>query len=195
MAVGMPDEGQLPPGPRRELTRAIHVLYAAAGAPGLRRISGAILARDDLNGTVSHEAIRAILNGSFAQWVKVECLVSQLLTWSVSNPDVNFEIARIHRLWLVAATEMGHLELPQYDEQAQDRQMPGDAAPFARRSARNGPSQNTAGSDAPEPGRQAGRRGSIRRPLISWNPRTGTIDVFDRQMAIQIIQDIGRSDE
>jgi hypothetical protein len=191
VAVGMPDEGQLPPGPRRELTRALHGLYVAAGAPGLRRISGAILERDDLNGTVSHEAIRAILNGSLAQWVKIECLVSQLLTWSVSKPDTNFEIAKIHQLWLVAAREMGHLELPQYDE----RTLPDEATPYARRSAHNGPGQNTAGDDAPDPVHPTERRGSIRRPLISWNPRTGTIDVFDRQMAIQIIQEIRRSDE
>ena len=195
MAVGMPDEGQLPPGPRRELTRAVHVLYVAAGAPGLRRISKAILERDDLNGTVSHEAIRGILNGAHAQWVKIECLVSQLSTWSVSRPDPAFEIAKIHGLWLMAAEEIGHLELSQQHDPARDRQISGELPVHVRRAAHDGLSQNTAGSDAPDPGRQTERRSSIRRPLISVNPRTGTIDVYDRQMAIQIIQDIGRSDE
>jgi hypothetical protein len=152
------------------------------------------LERDDLNGTVSHEAIRAILNGSLAQWVKIECLISQLLTWSVGELDTNFEVAKIHRLWLVAAGELGYLELPQHDERAQGRQVPGDAALYAR-GPTHGPGQDAADGEAPGSGQQAERRGSIRRPLISWNPRTGTIDVFDRQMAIQIIQDVGRSDE
>lgn len=195
MAVGMPDEGQLPPGPGRELTRAIHVLYVAAGTPGLRRISSAILERNDLNGTVSHEAIRGILNGAFGQWVKIECLVSQLLTWSVIKPDPAFEIARIYQLWLMAAKEISHLELAQQDELAEDRQIPGELPLHARRPAPDGLSQTATGGDAPDPGRQTERRSSIRRPLISVNPRTGNIDVYDRQMAIQIIQNIGRSDE
>ena len=79
----MPDEGQLPPGPLRELTAAIHALYQSAGMPGTHRISDEIKKRNDLNDTVSHEAVRRILMGEHARWSKVECLVMQLSRWSV----------------------------------------------------------------------------------------------------------------
>jgi hypothetical protein len=145
VAVGMPGEGQLPPGPRRELTMAIHVLYVGAGTPGLRRISKAIQDRDDLPDTVSHEAIRAILNGAVAQWIKIQCLVSQLLTWSVTRPDPAPEIEKIHRLWLMAAGGTSHLELSQPDRRPGERQTSGDLPLPALRSAGDGLTQDTSG--------------------------------------------------
>jgi hypothetical protein len=192
--VGMPDEGQLPLGPRRELTMAIHVLYVGAGAPGLRRISNAIRNRDDLPDTVSHEAIRSILNGASAQWAKIQCLASQLLAWSVTRLDPAPELEKIHRLWL-AAGEVGRLELSQPDGRHGERQLPGEPTFRGLPTGEDGSSQDIAG-DPPDLSRQVERYGLIRRPLMTWNPRTGAIEVYDRQMAIQIIQgEIGRSNE
>jgi hypothetical protein len=98
--VAMPDEDRLPPGPQRELTAAIHELYAAAGKPGTRRISNAIRDRDDLPDTVSHEAVRAILGGTRSRWHKVESLVRQLAAWSTGRPQVDATVREIHQLWL-----------------------------------------------------------------------------------------------
>jgi hypothetical protein len=98
--VSMPDEHQLPVGPQRALTAAIHELYLAAGKPGTRKISNAIRDRDDLPDTVSHEAVRAILTGTRSRWHKVESVVRQLIVWSVRRLEAHATVAKIHKLWV-----------------------------------------------------------------------------------------------
>lgn len=100
--VAMPDESRLPPGPLRDLTTAIHELYAAAGRPGVHKISAAVQARDDLPDSVSHETVRAILRGQRSSWGKVECLVRMLAEWSVERPDVTVAVRLVQKLWHAA---------------------------------------------------------------------------------------------
>jgi tetratricopeptide (TPR) repeat protein len=100
----MPGFDRLPRGPVRDLVQALHGLYQEAGMPGARTISDAIRGRDDLRDTVSHETISAALRGDgLPKWSKVECLVRQLASWAVSQPDPDAVVRRFHGLWLDAA--------------------------------------------------------------------------------------------
>jgi hypothetical protein len=111
VAVTMPGEDRLPPGPRRVLTEAVHTLYEAAGMPGTHRISDAIEHCDDLPDMVSHEAVRSILLGEPSRWAEVECVVRVLATWAVAQLDPMAEAEKIHELWRAAqppeAVEVG----------------------------------------------------------------------------------------
>jgi SseB protein N-terminal domain len=103
--VGMPDERVLPPGPARELTRAVHELYRDAGMPSLRDVSAAIRRRDDLPATVSHERVRRILLGELTAWANVDSMVQVLAARSIHAPDVTDVRHRLHALWLAAEPE------------------------------------------------------------------------------------------
>jgi hypothetical protein len=104
VAVAMPSPEDLPEGPLRRLVQAIHEIYAAAGRPGVRQISNAVKARDDLRDTVSHETVSAMLRGEgLPRWVKLESVVRQLASWAVTRPDADESVRRFHRLWLEAA--------------------------------------------------------------------------------------------
>ena len=63
MAISMPSEATLPPGPHRDLVLALHALYRSAGLPSTRAISVAIRRRTDFPDTVSHEAVGMLLRG------------------------------------------------------------------------------------------------------------------------------------
>ncbi|MFB7475606.1 hypothetical protein [Kitasatospora sp. NPDC056184] len=107
--VPMPSPDQLPAGPHRDLLHAVHVLHEEAGWPGLQKTSTAIKARDDLNDTISHEGISKILRGEVVptQWLKLEALVRQYLTWSiVRSKDIDQEVLRVHSLWQRAVTTL-----------------------------------------------------------------------------------------
>ncbi|GGK72190.1 FxSxx-COOH system tetratricopeptide repeat protein [Mangrovihabitans endophyticus] len=98
-----PRPGPLPDGPLRDLVLALRGLHRAAGKPGARQISAAIRDSDDMRDTVSHETVSAMLRGGgLPKWVKVECVVRQLVAWAVTGPDTDEEIRRFHRLWLAA---------------------------------------------------------------------------------------------
>jgi hypothetical protein len=104
VAVGLPGEDRLPPGPLRDLVVALHELYRSAGKPGFRVVSDAIKSDDSLPDTVSYETIGAILGGrGLAKWSKLECLVRQLARMAVTRPDEDGEIRRFHGLWLIAS--------------------------------------------------------------------------------------------
>jgi hypothetical protein len=102
--VAMPDEAALPPGPRRDLTTEIHVLYRGAGKPSLREISTAIRRNDDLLATVSHEKVRDILWGKQTSRRMVECLARQLIEWPGTTLDLDADatVRRIQKLWDIA---------------------------------------------------------------------------------------------
>jgi hypothetical protein len=187
VGLSMPGEDRLPPGPLRELTAAIHALYQSAGRPGTRKISDAIRARDDLNDTVSHEVVRGILQGTRASWFKVESLVIQLATWAVTKPDPEEEAKRIQLLWHAAL-------------EASASSIGSDAAPLAMAGSAVGVGADVAITDnratraAIEVADPASRvEELLERPLISWNPKTGTVDIYDRQVAMQMIKDMRAS--
>lgn len=186
----MPDEDRLEPGPKRDLTLAIHALYEDAGLPGTRTISDAIRIRDDLTDTVSHEAVRRILLGTRSRWSKVAGLVSQLIVWSVANPrpDPQLALKRIHELWLAAEKSLGsspEAPLTSFSSQI-DQQYGGQPADIE--------SSETLLSAKPDNSvvSTSERNG---QPLIRWESRMGSIEIFDRQMATQIIRDMGQSNE
>ncbi|WP_306208502.1 FxSxx-COOH system tetratricopeptide repeat protein [Actinoplanes sp. RD1] len=93
----------------RDLTAALQELHRAAGKPAARKVSTAIRDNDALRDTVSHETVNAMLrgNGILPKWVKVECVVRQLATWSVTGLDADREVRRFHQLWLAASDEPG----------------------------------------------------------------------------------------
>ncbi len=185
VGLSMPGEDRLPAGPLRELTAAIFALYQSAGNPGTRKISLAIRARDDLNDTVSHEVVRGILQGTHASWFKVESLVIQLATWAVTEPDPKEEAKRIQLLWHAA-------------QESSANSISSDAAPLA--AAGNTVSTDVAIGDHSAATATIGIADSVsqveellERPLISWNPKTGTVDIYDRQVAMQMIKDMRAS--
>lgn len=100
----MPDELRLPPGPRRDLTAALHDLYARAGKPAARTISAWIRERDDLPGTLSHEGVSAVLRGAgIPRWNNLESLVQVFVEKQrVGQADVTSVVAQIHDLWRIA---------------------------------------------------------------------------------------------
>jgi hypothetical protein len=182
VGLSMPGEDRLPPGPLRELTAAIYALYQSAGKPGTRKISQAIRTRDDLNDTVSHEVVRGILQGTRASWFKVESLVIQLATWAVTKPDPKEETKRIQLLWHAA-------------QEASAGSITSDAAPLAMAGSAVGADvavadhrTTIAAIDIADPASRVEEL--LERPLISWNPKTGTVDIYDRQVAMQMIKDM-----
>ena len=184
MPVAMPDEGRLPPGPLRALTQAIYALYVSAGMPATRTISDAIRDRDELRDTVSHEAVRNILQGTHARWSKIECLVIQLATWSVIDPNPKAELRRIHKLWSAAEQTMDSAQIQQ-DGDGKDQEF------LNPRISISGQGLASPANDGPGSGNQPETLLTTTQPLITWTTRIGTLDVYDRQMAIQIIKDMG----
>jgi hypothetical protein len=109
VAVAMPGRDRLPEGPLRELVRALHDLYRAAGKPSTRRVSAEIRKRDDLPDTVSHETVSAMLRGdAIPQWPKIQSLVLYLAAASVTRRDPEAELLRFHELWLAAEDARQH---------------------------------------------------------------------------------------
>lgn len=97
--VPMPGPGDLPSGPLRTLTEALHGLYEASGRPGLRRISAAVN-NGGFRDTVSHEKVGAMLRGEgVPKWSKLEPVVIVLARWSTPRRDPKDETRRLKRLW------------------------------------------------------------------------------------------------
>jgi hypothetical protein len=188
VGLSMPDEDQLSPGPLRELTAAIHALYQSAGMPGTRKISDEIRKRNDLTDTVSHEGIRGILMGGRARWAKVESLVVQLAALSVTRPDPRAEATRIHELWIAAERASSEEALADDAQRVQHSKVTPQLA-----------MDPMAADNVPAPtGTQSiisMLREVIERPLISIELKVGTLNIYDRQVAVQvateIIKDIG----
>lgn len=86
--------------PPVDLVTELLLLYRAAGRPSFRRISNEIRERDDMPDTVSHETVKALLNGTvIPRWSKVECVVRQLASMAVHRPDPETEVRRFLDLW------------------------------------------------------------------------------------------------
>lgn len=179
MPVSMLGEEQLPHGPLRDLTQAIHELYESAGMPAARRISDAIRRRDDLSDTVSHEAVRNILLGIHSRWSKVQCVTLQLAEWAIGKPDPASEEKKIHALWLAAERIHAKERAVGDCELESDPELVNTAHVSGHEKVRVIPEDD-----------QTERQRDDHRPLISWRTQTGTLDVYDRQMAIQLIKDI-----
>jgi tetratricopeptide (TPR) repeat protein len=82
------------------LVAELLLLYRAAGRPSYRRISVEIREHDTMPDTVSHETVSALLNGTAVpRWTKVECVVRQLASMAVHQPDPESEVRRFHPLW------------------------------------------------------------------------------------------------
>jgi hypothetical protein len=94
--VPLPGEGELPPGPHRDLVLALHGLYQAAGKPSLKVISQST----PKSHTLSHEGVRAQLNGTrVPKWANLESLVKALASKSVIKRDVEAEVEAAFKLW------------------------------------------------------------------------------------------------
>ncbi|MGY2033405.1 hypothetical protein [Nocardia gipuzkoensis] len=103
--ISMPDETQVPPGPRRALLVALHDLYGDAGKPTVRQISAWIQERDDLRGTLSRQAVSELLRGitEKPRWLNVEAFVRVLAENKVGRkPDMEDVVERILVLWRIA---------------------------------------------------------------------------------------------
>ncbi|OIJ93038.1 hypothetical protein BIV25_26085 [Streptomyces sp. MUSC 14] len=98
--IDVPDEGQLPPGPHRDLVLELHALHESAGWPGSRLVSRKIK-ENNYDGSMSHERFRSLLLGrGFPRWINVEPVVRVLALWSSRDPDS--EADRIQPLWAAA---------------------------------------------------------------------------------------------
>ncbi|MGW4492329.1 hypothetical protein [Streptomyces sp. NPDC004376] len=189
VGIRMPDEERLPPGPRRDLAAALHDLYALAGKPAARTISGWIRERDDLPGTLSHEGVSAVLRGtSTPRWNNLESLVRILVEKQCVGEaaDVVTVVRQIHTFW----------------RRADDGpQSPGPSLRTSPVTAGTDGAKETTpdqkvseGNLADEGSGVAPETPRMREPLLRWDPRQRTLDVFDRQMAVEIIKEVGGVD-
>ncbi|CAL9333889.1 hypothetical protein [Streptomyces sp. enrichment culture] len=103
--VTLPSEEELPAGPLRELTAALHELYVAAGCPSLREISESIAENDDAPTTVSHERVRQVLagKGENASCAVVVAIAMALAGKARPARDADAEADRFSRLWRLVA--------------------------------------------------------------------------------------------
>lgn len=191
VGIRMPDEERLPSGPRRELVVALHDLYALAGKPPARTISTLIRERDDLPGTLSHEGVSAMLRGAGTpRWPNLESLVRVLVEQQrVGQADVETVVMRVHTLWRIVDSG---LPQPPNTPTTPLASSPGSESseqpvvqPVAQEDA------PPAGSGSDSPGGQPASKPSAQQPLIRWNPRQRTLDVFDRQMAVELFKEVG----
>lgn len=98
--VQLPGSDELRPGPLRILTEALHDLYRAAGAPGLRTIANAVTDHERSRDTVSHQTVSALLHGAdLPKWSKLESVVRVLAEQSTPRRDPTEEVRRFKHLW------------------------------------------------------------------------------------------------
>lgn len=101
----LPGPDELPPGPSRRLTEALHELYHAAGTPGLRKIATTVTDDSRFRDTVSHQKISAMLHGAgIPKWSKLEPVVLVLAEWSTPRRNPSEEAKRFKRLWDATTT-------------------------------------------------------------------------------------------
>lgn len=188
----MPDEQQLPPGPRRDLAIALHQLYALAGKPAARALSTWIRDRDDLPGTLSHEGVSAVLRGSGTpRWANLESLVRVLVEQQRvgAAADVDAVVTHIHSLWMIAdggppSASESSLASPAIEGSGQHRE------------ATSGNHTSQPATAGPVLGDGQGSRMSPQGALIRWkHPRLGTLDFRDRQTTVEIFKEWGSNDQ
>ncbi|GLW25325.1 hypothetical protein Mame01_53670 [Microbispora amethystogenes] len=181
----MPDERRLPPGPRRDLTAALHDLYALAGKPAVREISVRIRERDDLPGTLSHEGVSAALRGvNLPRWANLESLVRVLVEQQrVGEADADMVVMRIHTLWCAADGSPVLNGSPRVPSAVRHQKVA---------SAEPAP-QGVAGSGGP--GEEMMLQMPAQAPLLRVRARQQTIDVFDREVAVEIVKRVGGAND
>src|SRR6476469_5921903 len=186
----MPDEGRLPLGPHRDLVTELHDLYGSAGKPPCRQISILIRQRDDLPGTLSHEGVSAALRGAggVPRWRNLESLVRVLAALSITELDVDTVVVRIHRLWRAADDPTACLSDLTVDVTA-------TADPVHPSESTVGPHSEIAERNRPTADMPQEQFDHAHALLARWNPRLSTLDVFDKQTAIDIIRSMGGADE
>lgn len=184
----MPDEQQLPPGPRRDLAIALHKLYALAGKPAARTISAWIKDRDDLPGTLSHEGVSAMLRGpGTPRWANLESLVRVLVEQQRvgTTADIDIVVTHVHTLWFIA------------DGGLSSASESSPAPPTVRETEQRQEATSETHTSQPEtadhdPGSDQGPRMLPQGSLIRWrHPRLGTVDFRDRQTAVEIFKEVG----
>ncbi|MGW1495221.1 hypothetical protein [Streptomyces sp. NPDC002402] len=179
----MPDEERLPRGPHRDLVLALHDIYELAGKPAARTISICIRERDDLPGTLSHEGVSAVLRGvGVPRWSNLESLVRVLAEQQrVGDLDVTRVVLRIHTLWRLA--DGGRAS-------SNDSTSPSDGPQDVFESA-----LDQATTHSGTQGKQQPDEPPALAPVMRWNPRHRTLDVFDRQVAVEIFREAGGVDD
>lgn len=95
---------KLPEGAHRDLVMALQELHRSAGWPGLRKVSETIKL-GDFASTLSHERLRAILQGrgGLPRWINLEPSVRVLAGWCHPRRDPDIEAGRLQALWFSAA--------------------------------------------------------------------------------------------
>ncbi|CCK32967.1 hypothetical protein BN159_p95 (plasmid) [Streptomyces davaonensis JCM 4913] len=97
--IALPCESEVPPGPHRNLLKALHDLYRLAGFPSTRVISRVITRSEFARDSMSHQTVANILAGRrVPRWLKVEALVDALLTLARRETALS-ELDRFRSLW------------------------------------------------------------------------------------------------
>jgi hypothetical protein len=139
---------------------------------------------------LSHEGVSAVLRGSGTpRWNNLESLVRILVEQQrVGEADVDTVVKRIHTLWRIVdeglpAADGLRPTFPGVEEtDAAERAAPGVYVPGLQPNSEALPVEPIV-------------RPLSREPLIRWDPRQQTLDVFDRQMAVEIFKEVGGVDE
>ncbi|MFG2807818.1 hypothetical protein [Streptomyces massasporeus] len=181
--IRLPDEERLPPGPHRNLVIALHDIYEMAGKPAARTISTHIRERDDLPGTLSHEGVSAVLRGvAVPRWRNLESLVRVLVEHQrVGQQSVTTVVVKIHTLWRLA--DGGYIPS---NSHSPDPESTRDFS-LSEVDEESVISEEGEEKEAADP--------SALAPVMRWNPRRRTLDVFDRQVAVEIFKEVGGVDE
>lgn len=120
----MPDERDVPPGPRRDLVMAAHELYRAAGWPSTRGMA-ADLQAGDFPGTMNHEMVSKFLRGRTLSTLPPVRSLAMLLAERCTPPrDPQQESARIGELWQGAMAAAPRLPRPRLDDPDAEGQSP-----------------------------------------------------------------------
>lgn len=104
MSIRLPNEIEVPPGPRRQLLCDLRVLYDAAGRPSTRQISN--WTRQDPEVTeISPDLVSRVLRGSVPRWKNLESLVRVLLAHPAIDTAIGIpeeHLRRVHKIWVLA---------------------------------------------------------------------------------------------
>ncbi|MFJ1997028.1 hypothetical protein [Streptomyces asiaticus] len=165
----------------------MHDVYAMAGKPAARTISTLIRERDDLPGTLSHEGVSAVLRGAnVPRWANLESLVRVLVEQQrVGGLDVEAVILKIHKLWCMAddSSTLHGDSLEIYSHT-------GILSTDSESSETVTEEADTEASERSDPG-----NAPPLSPVMRWNPRQRTLDIYDRQVAVEIFREAGGSNE
>ncbi|MFJ5075152.1 hypothetical protein ACIP8Z_11190 [Streptomyces sp. NPDC088553] len=96
----MPDESEVPPGPRRTLLEELLSLHRQAGNPSRRRIAEQIRKIDERTAEVSRGTVSTLLTkGEFPTWARLEAVVLALAGMATGRPRPREVALWFHSLW------------------------------------------------------------------------------------------------